>query len=246
MVWLAPAGALAASNETFNGCRETQEDPCIRSGSCQIQGAEWTQDVTIDRSDIFDTQGWPGVCDMVHVGLVQGNCEPPGTKTNVTVHLSPTTFASIPSIVGPLSCAGDPAPALLSIDDPGPHGDVTVGSFVDVPYTVSNGGQLEAAGVVHSGLAGDWSIAGGTCGATLAGGANCTIVVRYSPAVVGPSADVLLLDYDDGTGPATTVSRGVSGAGIALPVPAIHGAAMWLLWMGLFASGLRRRGRSPL
>jgi hypothetical protein len=102
--------ARAASMETSNGCSETAEDPCTRSGSCEIQGSAWNQDVTIDRADRFDTMGWPGLCDMVHVGLVQGNCEPPGAQQNVTVHLSTTTSALVPEIVGPLACAGDPQP----------------------------------------------------------------------------------------------------------------------------------------
>jgi len=108
--WIAMSAgtaALAVSSETANGCSGNQDDPCVRSGSCEIQGSAWLQDVTIDRSDIFDTQGWPGLCDMVHVGLVQGDCEPSGSKTDVTVSLSDTTFAEIPEIVGPLSCAGD-------------------------------------------------------------------------------------------------------------------------------------------
>ena len=100
----------AASNETSNGCRNTQDDPCIRSGSCEIQGAAWNQDVIIDRSDIFDTQGWPGLCDMVHVGLVQGNCEPPNAQIGVTVHLSESSTAWIPEIIGPLDCAAEPEP----------------------------------------------------------------------------------------------------------------------------------------
>jgi hypothetical protein len=111
---IAPATARAVSTETSNGCSGTQDDPCIRSGSCEIQGAVWTQDVTIDRADRFDTQGWPGLCDMVHVGLVQGNCEPAGAQTDVTVHLSVNSFAWVPSIVGPLGCAGEPQPVPAS------------------------------------------------------------------------------------------------------------------------------------
>jgi hypothetical protein len=99
--------AHAVSTETSNGCRGTQDDPCIRSGSCEIQGAVWDQDVTIDRADIFDTQGWPGLCDMVHVALVQGDCDPPGAQMDVTVHLSQTSAAWVPQIVGPLACAGE-------------------------------------------------------------------------------------------------------------------------------------------
>ena len=77
---------------------------CERTGSCSIQGADWYQYVTIDKNNIFDTQGWPGVCDMVHVALVQGNCSPPQSTINVTADLSSTTFATIPEIIGPLNC----------------------------------------------------------------------------------------------------------------------------------------------
>jgi len=38
---IAPGAALAVSTETFNGCQGTQDDPCVRSGSCEIQGAAW-------------------------------------------------------------------------------------------------------------------------------------------------------------------------------------------------------------
>lgn len=243
---VSPRAAFAVSTETFNGCLATEDDPCVRSGSCEIQGAVWNQDVTIDRSGVFDTQGWTGVCDMVHVALVQGDCEPPGAKTNVTVHLSATTFASIPSIAGPLACAeGDPAPAVLSFDDPGAHGDVALGSFSDVTYTLANSGQLDATNVTLTGLAGDWSTAGGSCGATIGIGASCTVVVRFTPTVVGASGDALLVDYDDGTGPAPTVSKIVSGRGIQISVPGLQGMASWLLFAGLVASGLlHMRGRA--
>ena len=225
--------AKAISIETSNGCMTTADDPCVRSGSCEIQGATWTQDVTIDRADIFSTQGWPGLCDMVHVALVQGDCEPPGAQVDVTVHLSETTFAVVPLIEGPLACAGSPSPALLSFDDPAAHGDVEVGSFKDVAFMVSNGGQSDATSVVFSGLAGDWSNAGGTCAGTIAAGASCTTIVRFTPTVIGAAADTLLLDYDDGTGPAASVSKGVAGSGVALAAPALHGPWLWLLLSGL-------------
>jgi len=241
---IVPA-AGAVSVETSNGCQTTPDDPCVRSGSCDIQGATWTQDVTIERTEIFVNQGWTGLCDMVHVGLVQGDCEPPGAQTNVTVHLSQTRFATIPSIVGPLSCAGDPAPALLSLDDPGSHGEVEIGSFADVTCTVSNGGQLGATSLVFSGLAGDWSTVGGTCGESVAAGVSCTIIARFTPSSLGGSADTLLLDYDDGTGPAATISKGVAGTGIQFTLPALQGLGPWLLLAALAGSTIfliHRRG----
>jgi hypothetical protein len=134
---------------------------------------------------------------------------------------------------------------LLAFDDPGSHGEVAIGAFADVTYTVSNAGQSEATSVVFSGLAGDWSTAGGTCGAAVSAGSSCTVIVRFTPSSVGASADTLLLDYDDGTGPATTVSKGVSGTGIATNVPALQGPGMWLLLVGLGGiaiASLRSRG----
>jgi hypothetical protein len=107
---LSATSAGAVGSETNNGCAGNQDDPCVRSGSCEIQGAAWSQEVTVDRSDIFDIQGWPGLCDMVHVGLVQGNCEPGGSQTNVTVNLSEMSSAFIDAIVGPLTCNAEPPP----------------------------------------------------------------------------------------------------------------------------------------
>lgn len=107
----------AASQQDSNDCTTTSSQFCNRSGSCSIQGSDWYQYVTIDKKDIFDTQGWPGVCDMVHVALVQGNCSPPQSAINVTVSLSNTTLASIPEITGSLNCDaeiiadGDVAPS---------------------------------------------------------------------------------------------------------------------------------------
>ena len=120
--------ALGASVEATNTCNTTADDPCERTGTCSIQGANWFQTVTVDRADIFDTQGWPGVCDMVHVALVQGNCEPSGAQTNVTAFLSATSFAEIPLIDGPLVCAGEPSAAVGAV----PNGKEVPGTPLSV------------------------------------------------------------------------------------------------------------------
>lgn len=101
---VSSAHVYAVSQQDSNNCMATTGQFCERTGSCSIQGADWYQYVTIDKSDIFDTQGWTGVCDMVHVALVQGKCSPPQSTTDITVNLSATTFATIPEIVGPLNC----------------------------------------------------------------------------------------------------------------------------------------------
>ena len=100
---LLAEAAWAQSMETSNECQTTMNDPCVRTGACSLQGSTWDQVVTVDRADIFDTMGWAGLCDQVHVGLVQGDCQtlPSG---DVIVPLSGTSSAFVTNLVGPLSC----------------------------------------------------------------------------------------------------------------------------------------------
>ena len=82
LLMLGTSSSMAVSNEETNTCQSTSDNPCIRTGTCSIQGADWYQEVTINRSNTFATQGWTGLCDMVHVALVQGNCQPAGSKVD--------------------------------------------------------------------------------------------------------------------------------------------------------------------
>lgn len=97
----------AGGSQDFNDCRTSTGPTCERAGSCAIQGSAWYQYVHIDKNDKFDTQGWPGLCDMVHVALVQGNCYDLYSQDNIRANLSDTTYADIPSISGSLTCGGD-------------------------------------------------------------------------------------------------------------------------------------------
>ena len=98
--------SLAAGKEDFNDCRTSAGDVCERAGSCAIQGSAWYQYVTVKKSERFSKQGWAGLCDMSHVGLVQGNCTPLYAQSDVTVYLSKFSSAYIPNISGPLMCGG--------------------------------------------------------------------------------------------------------------------------------------------
>jgi hypothetical protein len=105
---LVATSAFAGGTQDSNTCREDPLSPtCERTGTCSIQGSAWVQTVYVDKSDRFDTQGWPGLCDMVHVSLVQGSCETLGSQVEITAYLSENTYADIPSISGSLACGGD-------------------------------------------------------------------------------------------------------------------------------------------
>jgi uncharacterized delta-60 repeat protein len=58
---------------------------------------------------------------------------------------------------------------------------------------------------------------GGTCGASLAGGASCTIVVRYSPTSLGSHSGTLIVNYTKPDASTTTATRAMSGTGIGNP-----------------------------
>ena len=96
----------AGGSQYSNDCRTSSGDFCERTGSCAIQGSAWWQEVTIDKSGKFDTQGWPGLCDMVHVSLVQGSCFIDWDEI-IVANLSDTTYARITALSGTLTCGGD-------------------------------------------------------------------------------------------------------------------------------------------
>ena len=99
--------AIGGGSQDFSDCRGSTGDNCVREGSCAIQGSAWYQYVTVQTSGKFDTQGWPGLCDMVHVSLVQGTCEPLLAQDDVVAYLSDGSFAEVPSIAGSLACGGE-------------------------------------------------------------------------------------------------------------------------------------------
>lgn len=120
--------------------------------------------------------------------------------------------------------ATDPTgPAVLSIAGADPHdfGSVSNGSSSNHTFTVSNSGGVAATSIAGSGLAAPYTFLGGVypgtggdCAATLAAGASCSIVVRFSPVATGAYSDSIQLDYNDGSA-AQSLSHGVQGSGTA-------------------------------
>ena len=123
--------------------------------------------------------------------------------------------------------------ANLTISD-GPtydYGNQAVNSVTSKTFTVTNGGSGAASSIADGGgLAAPYAFAGGaypgtlgTCAATLAASATCTIVVEFSPTAVGVAADTINLSYDDGVGP-QNATRDVTGTGAAATLVISDGA----------------------
>ncbi|MCA9325968.1 choice-of-anchor D domain-containing protein, partial [Candidatus Saccharibacteria bacterium] len=110
-------------------------------------------------------------------------------------------------------------PAVITITD-GPtfdFGTVSVGSSSDHTFTLNNTGGVTAATVTGTGLAapftykgGSYPGTGGTCGASIAAGANCTVVINYSPVGTGVHNDTVDINYHNGVS-VTLSSRDVQG-----------------------------------
>ena len=98
------------------------------------------------------------------------------------------------------------APALIAF------GNVTVGqTSAGTTVTVTNGGNAAATGVAFAnGNAAEFVVGSNTCGATIAAGASCTLVVAYSPAAAGADSATLTITYAGGG----AVSIPLSGTGV--------------------------------
>lgn len=136
-----------------------------------------------------------------------------GSVHNDTIDLSYYNGSAVVNTTKDIQgTANAPANLTISMTDPYNYGTSAVGSISQFTFTVTNTGSLTATGILESGLAAPFSVSGGTCTATLAPAANCTLVVDFSPAMTGAAADTIQVDYFDGAA-AQNASRAVQGTG---------------------------------
>lgn len=105
------------------------------------------------------------------------------------------------------------------------YGSVYVTQASDHTFTLTNSGASTATGLADGGSSiaapysykdGSFPGSGGTCGATLNGGASCTFVVTFTPTAKGTFNDTISLQYDTGA-QVTTASRNITATGLILP-----------------------------
>jgi hypothetical protein len=102
-------------------------------------------------------------------------------------------------------------------------GNVGIGTTATHTFYVTNTGSAAATSITGGSLSAPYSFSGGTCGASIAAGATCTVTVSFSPTAATPSTQSLSASYDDGTGPAPApVTRPMHGAGVTTPVLHIY------------------------
>lgn len=98
-----------------------------------------------------------------------------------------------------------PADVIISDSPSYNFGLVAVGGTASKTFTLTNNGTYAASSVVMGGLAapygflgGTYPGTGGTCAASIAGGASCTVVLAFSPTSTGSFADSLEVSYYNG------------------------------------------------
>ena len=127
--------------------------------------------------------------------------------------------------------AGLPANLTISEVSPVDFGNLEIGLTNDKTFTVTNSGEKAAntiSGSISNGAfafkGGTYPGSGGTCGSSLAVGANCTVVVRFTPVNVGAATATLTLNYNDSVG-MKAVSKTLQGTGVGVAIAQLAFAA---------------------
>ncbi|HLL81152.1 MAG TPA: choice-of-anchor D domain-containing protein, partial [Longimicrobium sp.] len=130
----------------------------------------------------------------------------------VTAAITSRSFLVVSELSTPGGCG----------DACGPYdfGSALVGSTVERTFTVFNTGAIATSGVGDAGVlappfgfkGGGFPGTGGTCGNVINAGGSCTLVVRFSPGVVGTSHGSVTLGYVDAQG-TQQAGRAVRGVG---------------------------------
>lgn len=128
------------------------------------------------------------------------------------------TGAGLVPVVIPLGGTGL-TPALLSMSPSGTvnFGDVASNGFQSLSFGVTNLGQGTSGvvGVVPTGAG--FSVINSTCTGTLAGGASCDFVVRFSPGSLGVKNGTLVVSASPGgTQNATLTGNGVAPGALTI------------------------------
>jgi hypothetical protein len=126
--------------------------------------------------------------------------------------------------VGAVEFVAAPAPAANVSPTSLAFGNVVVGSnSANQTLTLTNTGNVNLTGIVVT-VTAPFNRNGGTCGATLNAGANCTVLVRFSPTATGAANGTVTIT---GSFPVTNSPVGLTGTGVAQVVSAALTPATW-------------------
>jgi hypothetical protein len=207
------------------------------------------------------TLGGADAGDFVHgADTCSGAALPPGQSCTVSIGFAPASAGARSATLSVSGTPGGAAVAMLSGVGQTPatlqvapstidFGPITAGNLSPpVDLVVQNLGQAPSGALVVSvsGQVGAFSLANGCAGASLAGGASCTITVRFAPGAAGPaSATVGVSATPGGGGAAQLTGLGLSPAALALaPASQSLGAVVVGQTSGMFTLTASNGGQS--
>jgi len=149
-----------------------------------------------------------------------------GSSCTVNVTFNPVLSGAVSGAITFADSAGT-SPQLVSLSGTGvlplsfkpaklSFGSVAVGHTSSKTVTVTNN-QTTTIGLSPSTSA-DYSVTGGTCGSSLAGGAKCTITVTFAPASSGVTQGALALATNGAFSPQVFGLAGTGTGGPAVPL----------------------------
>jgi alpha-tubulin suppressor-like RCC1 family protein len=115
-----------------------------------------------------------------------------------------------------------PANLSFSVGNSYDFAAISVNGQATTVITVANSGQATASGLAFSGLSSPFSIVQNGCGATLSGGATCSLTVEFAPTAANNFSENLQLSYGNGL-ITTGVSTQLTGSGSANPTLGLGG-----------------------
>lgn len=205
----------AAANSTSTASRTLSNNGqlAVSLSSLSVSGTGFSQDAS---STCGASLNAGASCDLVVRFAPTAEAGYPGTVSishNGTNVGSPTGFS--------LNGTGTSAPVLNTSAALG-FGDVVINTQSTQNITLSNTGvgTLNISGVATGGAdAASFARNGGTCGSTLAEGANCTIGVRFSPTATRAYSATLNITSDASNGSPRSIT--LTGTGIPVPAPVV-------------------------
>jgi trimeric autotransporter adhesin len=156
---------------------------------------------------------------------IQSNIDSNNSGMGSLSGMTAQQVADVAAYLGNFS--GSPASTLSALNFPATN----VGSTSATTQTVTVAAS-QKAGYAISGLtvstSGDFARAGGTCGASVATGTTCTVIVSFTPTAAGARSGTLTLAHSGTLAPIVTALSGTGSGATAAPVASITPASLTL------------------
>jgi hypothetical protein len=216
----------------FPGCGSTGGSPAVTLSATTLSFRKTPIGQTSPAKSITLTNTGSGTLHFTNIGITGdfaissntcGTQVSAGGSCVVTMTFSPTAKGARK---GTLSFNDDAAgsPQTVALSGTGmsiavtpatfDYGTVTVGSSSNHTFTVSNvsSAAVSLTGFTLTGAqAADYTINSNTCGASLAAGGHCSIVVKFAPSVTGKRSATLNVANNGGGSPSPATLTGTGG-----------------------------------